>query len=199
MSEQESKQGLDASQETEKSTETNTEIEQTPEQLRAELEKLRKQTELTKNEISTRDKKLTELQKDLKARLSEEERIKMEAEQERKEWLDDMAKIQAETLGLDEKHAGLIKGANKQEIKESAELIKSLIDSISGDKDKQIKKLEDELKTYKAAGDAPKGAKSEPAAGSRQSLINQYNEAEAKGDADKMFYLKEQIRKLPKT
>lgn len=158
MSEQE-KQGLDTVQETEKTAETNTGIEQTPEQtpeqLRAELERLRKQSELTKNEISTRDKKLTELQKDLKARLSEEERIKMEAEQERKEWLEDMAKIQAETLGLDEKHAGLIKGANKQEIKESAELIKSLIDSISGDKDKQIKILQDELKTYKAAGDTP--------------------------------------------
>ena len=67
-----------------------------------------------------------------------------------------MARIQAETLGLEEKHASLIKGAFKQEIKESAELVKSLIDSISSEKDKQIKKLEDELKTYKAAGEVPK-------------------------------------------
>jgi chromosome segregation ATPase len=171
--------------------------DQNIDELRAELESLRKESELKKNEIATRDKKLTEYQKELKSKMTEEERLKAEAEAERKEWLDDMAKIQAETLGLDEKHASLIKGANKQEIKESAELIKSLIDSISVEKDKQIKKLEDELKTYKAAGEAPKGGNTTPAS-ARQSLINQYNEAEAKGDADKMFYLKEQIRKLPK-
>lgn len=171
--------------------------DQNIDELRAELEALKKDSELKKNEIATRDKKLTEYQKELKSKMTEEERLKAEAEAERKEWLDDMAKIQAETLGLEEKHASLIKGANKQEIKESAELIKSLIDSISIEKDKQIKKLEDELRTYKAAGEAPKGGNTTPAS-ARQSLINQYNEAEAKGDADKMFYLKEQIRKLPK-
>jgi chromosome segregation ATPase len=137
--------------------------DQNIDELRAELESLRKESELKKNEIATRDKKLTEYQKELKSKMTEEERLKAEAEAERKEWLEDMAKIQAETLGLDEKHASLIKGANKQEIKESAELIKSLIDSISSEKDKQInekdkqiKKLEDELRTYKAAGEVPK-------------------------------------------
>jgi chromosome segregation ATPase len=138
--------------------------DQNIDELRAELEALKKDSELKKNEIATRDKKLTEYQKELKSKMTEEERLKAEAEAERKEWLEDMAKIQAETLGLEEKHASLIKGANKQEIKESAELIKSLIDSISVEKDKQIKKLEDELRTYKAAGEAPKKA-TEPMTG----------------------------------
>jgi chromosome segregation ATPase len=148
MPEPENKQGQTTEPETVKDEPAK---DQNIDELRAELEALRKESELKKNEIATRDKKLTEYQKELKSKMTEEERLKAEAEAERKEWLEDMAKIQAETLGLE------------QEIKESAELIKSLIDSISSEKDKQIKKLEDELRTYKAAGEAPKKTSESPA------------------------------------
>ena len=92
------KQGQTAEPETVK---TEPAKDQNIDELRAELEALKKDSELKKNEIATRDKKLTEYQKELKSKMTEEERLKAEAEAERKEWLDDMAKIQAETLGYD--------------------------------------------------------------------------------------------------
>ena len=188
MPEPETKQGQTTEPETVKDEPAK---DQNIDELRAELEALRKETELKKNEISTRDKKLTEIQKELKSKMTDEERIKAEAEAERKEWLSDMSKIQAETLGLDEKHAALIRGANKQEIKESADLIKSLIDSISSDKDKQIKKLEDELKTYKAIGTPPPSGSPTVTA----TLQTQFNEAKKLNDLPLQMAIKRQAQR----
>ena len=67
MPEPENKQGQTPEPETvkdEPAKETNID------ELRAELEALRKESELKKNEIATRDKKLTEYQKELKSFLS---------------------------------------------------------------------------------------------------------------------------------
>ena len=108
-----------------------------------------------KNEISTRDTKLTQYQKDLKAKMTEEERIKSEADAERKEWLSDIALTKAQALNLDEKYSALIKGNSKDEINASAELVKSLLDSVNQVKDKTIKALEDKIKILEANGTPP--------------------------------------------
>lgn len=165
---------------------------------RAELETLRKSLELSKNEISTRDKKLTELQKELKTRMTDVEQAKMQADEERREWLADIAKTKADALQLDEKHAGLIKGNSKEEINQSAELVKSLLDNVNKEKDKIIKALEDKIKILEANGTPPAAGNQAPAGSERQRLIAEYNEAEKKGDGSLMFSLKERIRKLPK-
>jgi chromosome segregation ATPase len=143
------KEGLDASQETPKEPATITADE------RAELETLRKQTELYKSDLSGKDKKLTELQKEVKARMSAEEQAKMQAEEERKEWLSDIAQTKAQALSLDEKHSALIKGNSKDEINAAAELVKSFKDSVVKEYEKKIKTLEEELNILKANGSAP--------------------------------------------
>lgn len=146
------KAGLDDNQVT---PETAPKVESITAEERAELETLRKQNELSKNEIVTRDRKLTELQREVKARMSAEEQAKMQAEEERREWLNDIAKTKADALQLDEKHSALIKGSNKDEINSSAEMVKSLIESVSKEKDKTIKALEDKIKILEANGTAP--------------------------------------------
>lgn len=141
--------GLDASQETSATEPIITADE------RAELETLRKQTELYKSDLSGKDKKLTELQKEVKARMSAEEQAKMQAEEERKEWLSDIALTKAQALNLDDKHSALIKGNSKDEINAAAELVKSFKDSVVKDYEKKIKTLEEELNILKANGTPP--------------------------------------------
>jgi LPS O-antigen subunit length determinant protein (WzzB/FepE family) len=150
-----------------------------------------------KNEISTRDSKLTQYQKDLKAKMSDEERIKAESEAERKEWLEDIAKTKADALSLDDKHSALIKGNSKDEINAAAELVKSFKDSVVKDYEKQIKALTEELTILKANGSAPRTGATDPT-DERSRLINEYNEAEKRGDGGAMFEIKERIRKIPK-
>ena len=151
-----------------------------------------------KNEISTRDQKLTKYQKDLKDRMTEEERIKAESQSVLNELLDEFATIASNSIGLDDKHKSLIRGSNKEEIKDSAELIKSFKESITKDYEKQITKLEEEIKILKAGGSAPAGSGQKVVGSLREQLINQYNEAEKRGDGAEMFQIKEKIRSLPK-
>jgi hypothetical protein len=147
----ENKEGLDVNQETQ--TETQPTIE---EQIaKAKAEAYAEAEGKYKNEISTRDTKLTQYQKDLKAKMSDEERIKAEAEAERREWLSDIAQTKAQALSLDEKHSALIKGNSKDEINAAAELVKSFKDSVVKEYEKKIKTLEEELNILKANGSAP--------------------------------------------
>jgi len=183
------KEGLEEIQTTQ--TETQPTIEELRAQIKEELEGK------YKNEISTRDQKLTQYQKDLKAKMSDEERIKAEAEAERKEWLEDIAKTKADSLGLDEKHSALIKGNSKDEINANAELIKSYRDSVVKDLEKQLKAKDEELNILKANGTPPPAGQGAPSS-ERERLISLYNAAEIKGDGQAMFALKEQIQKLPK-
>lgn len=146
---EEIKEGLEVTQETPKGQPEDIES------LRAELETLRKQTELNKADLSGKDKKLTELQKEVKARMTEEERIKSESQSVLNELLEEFAIIASNSIGLDEKHRSLIKGSNKEEIKVSAELIKSFKESVTKEYEKQIKSLTEELNILKANGTPP--------------------------------------------
>jgi len=149
------KEGLDTVQVT--PTETQPTIE---EQIaKAKAEAYAEAEGKYKNEISTRDSKLTQYQKDLKARMSEEERIKSESESILKDLLEEFAGIASSSIGLDEKHKGLIKGSTKDEIKQSADLIKSFKDSVVKDYEKQIKTLTEELNILKANGTPPPAGK----------------------------------------
>jgi chromosome segregation ATPase len=162
--------------------------EQSIEELRAELESYKKKTELSANEISTRDKKLTELQKEVKARMSEEERIKAESQSVLTELLEEFSNIASGSIGLDDKHKALIKGSTKDEIKASAELVKSFKESLVKDYEKQIKTLTEELAIYKANGTPPKaGTQTEPA-----NLQSAYNEAIKTGNAALQIAIKRQ-------
>jgi hypothetical protein len=69
--------------------------------------------------------------------------------------LEEFKGIASGSLGLDDKHKALIKGGNKDEIKESADLIKSFKESIPKDYEKQIKTLTEEINILKANGTAP--------------------------------------------
>jgi len=144
-----------------------------------------------KNEISTRDQKLTQYQKDLKARMTEEERIKAQAEEERKEWLNDIAKTKADALQLDEKHSALIKGSNKEEISSSAEMVKSLIETVSKEKDKTIKALEDRIKILEANGTPPPSGSPTVTA----TLQTQFNEAKKLNDLPMQMAIKRQAQR----
>jgi hypothetical protein len=185
------KAGLDTDQVTPETKPTELTIDEIRSQIKEELEGK------YKNEISTRDQKLTQYQKDLKARMTEEERIKSESQSILNDLLEEFAGIASSSIGLDEKHKGLIKGSTKDEIKQSADLIKSFKDTIVKDYEKQIKTLTEEINILKANGTPPPSGHGAPT-NERERLISLYNEAEKKGDGQAMFAIKEQIQKLPK-
>ena len=126
----------------------------TPEE-RAELEELRKYKDLSARDLAGKNTKITELSKEVKARMTEEERIKSESQSILNDLLEEFKGIASGSLGLDDKHKALIKGGNKDEIKESADLIKSFKESITKDYEKQIKSLTEELNILKANGTVP--------------------------------------------
>jgi hypothetical protein len=146
---EDNKAGLDTDQVTPETKPTELTIDEIKAQIKEELEGK------YKNEISTRDQKLTQYQKDLKARMTEEERIKSESQSILNDLLEEFKGIASGSLGLDDKHKALIKGGNKDEIKESADLIKSFKESITKDYEKQIKTLTEEINILKANGTAP--------------------------------------------
>jgi hypothetical protein len=87
--------------------------------------------------------------------MSDEERIKAESQSVLNDLLEEFKGIASGSLGLDDKHKALIKGSNKDEIKESADLIRSFKESIIKDYEKQIKTLTEENNILKANGSAP--------------------------------------------
>jgi len=167
-------------------------IDEVKEQARLETEKKYKEL------LSSRDKANTDLKKELLATKTAEEQAKFKIDEERKEFLKEVADMTAKNIGLDDKFSSLIKGNSKDELKESAELIRSFKDSITKDYEKQITKLEEEIKILKAGGSAPAGSGQKVVGSLREQLINQYNEAEKRGDGAEMFQIKEKIRSLPK-
>jgi len=146
---EDNKAGLDTDQVTPETKPTEQTIEEIKAQIKEELEGK------YKNEISTRDQKLTQYQKEIKAKMSDEERIKAESQSVLNDLLEEFKGIASGSLGLDDKHKALIKGSNKDEIKESADLIKSFKESITKDYEKQIKTLTEELNILKANGNIP--------------------------------------------
>jgi len=167
-------------------------IDEVKEQARLETEKKYKEL------LSSRDKANTDLKKELLATKTAEEQAKFKIDEERKEFLKEVADMTAKNIGLDDKFSSLIKGNSKDELKESADLIRSFKDSITKDYEKQITKLEEEIKILKAGGSAPAGSGQKVVGSLREQLINQYNEAEKRGDGAEMFQIKEKIRSLPK-
>jgi len=131
------------------------------------------------------------LKKELLATKSAEEQAKFKADEERKEWLADMAKTKAEALQLDDKHSLLIKGSNKDEINQSAELVKSLVDTVSKEKDKTIKALEDRIKILEANGTPPPSGSHTITA----TLQTQFNEAKKLNDLPMQMAIKRQAQR----
>ena len=166
-------------------------IDEIKEQVRLEADKKYKEL------LSGRDRANTDLKKELLATKTAEEQAKFKADEERKEWLKDVADMSAKNIGLDDKFSGLIKGNSKDELKESADLIRSFKETITKDFEKQIKALTEELTILKANGSAPKIGVTDPT-DERSRLISEYNEAEKRGDGGAMFEIKERIRKIPK-
>jgi hypothetical protein len=166
-------------------------IDEIKEQIRLEADKKYKEL------LSGRDRANTDLKKELLATKTAEEQAKFKADEERKEWLRDVAEMSAKNIGLEDKFSGLIKGNSKDELKESADLIRSFKESITKDYEKQIKTLTEEINILKANGTPPPSGQGAPT-NERERLIGLYNEAEKKGDGQAMFALKEQIQKLPK-
>lgn len=183
---EENKEGLDASQETPKETPAETITpEALKEQIRAELESQ------YKTEISTRDRKLSEYQKELKNKLTDEERIKLEAEEERKSFLNDYAEVAGEKVGLTKDELKFIKGSNREEIKQNIEEFDKLLKAKMSEKDKTIKKLEDELKIYKASGNPPPSGSPTVTA----TLQTQFNEAKKLNDLPMQMAIKRQAQR----
>lgn len=120
-------------------------------------EKIKADLELKyKDEISGRDKKLTQIQKELNARLTEEERLKIESENRIRATLEKYSKIAVKAAGLDESFASLISGSNEDEIDLKIDAFTKIKESITKEYEKKIKALEDELNIYKANGPVPK-------------------------------------------
>jgi len=133
-------------------------IDEVKEQARLETEKKYKEL------LSSRDKANTDLKKELLATKTAEEQAKFKIDEERKEFLKEVADITAKNIGLDDKFSSLIKGNSREELKESAELIRSFKDSITKDYEKQIKTLTEELNVLKANTQAPAAGNTTPPA-----------------------------------
>jgi hypothetical protein len=158
----EKKQGLEETQETVKD-ETAKKDEIDIETIRAENERLKKESELKANEIKTRDRKLTELQKEVNSTKTLEEQKALEAEERRKAGIARYGKLAVKSVGLADDFAELITGNDEEEIDLKIETFQKIKSSIEEPHIKQIKTLEatikaqeEEIKILKASGAVPK-------------------------------------------
>jgi len=180
-------------------------IQSTPNISSEEFEAIKKALEDSKKEISGLNRKNTEYEKAIQQKelekLSEQDRAKAELELIKQEKLKTEAEIKEISLarvidtelfnaGITPEFAKRIKGETPEEIKADIKLFKEQYD-------KDVNALV-EKKVNEALGGKPPATGGTPSGSLRQQLINQYNEAEKKGDGAAMFSLKEHIRKLPK-
>ena len=100
--------------------------------------------------------------------MSDEERIKSEAQSTLQDLLEEFSNVAAANIGLDDKHKSLLKGNTKDEIKSTAESLKSFKESIEKPHLDKIKSLEEEIKILKANGTPPKNG-----AGSSGKIISE--------------------------
>lgn len=173
--------------ETDKSKETEIDVET----LRAENERLKKEAELKDNDIKGKDRKLTEFQKALNATKTEEERKRIEDEERRKNILAKYSKLAVKTVGLDESFSDLITGIDEEEIDSKIETFQKIKATIEEPHIKQIKTLQDalksaeeEIKTLKASGPTPGSGQN--TSGAKMSL----------GDIEKLPTHEERIKAL---
>lgn len=122
--------------------------------LKTQMADVLKQNEIFKNEISTRDKKITELQK---KDMTEKEKLQLE----KKELIENVTKTKLDLvkqkLSLDDGFEALL-GSNIEQIDANAELLKQFSTKILEAKTAEIESLKSELAKYKAnTGDPGKG------------------------------------------
>jgi hypothetical protein len=194
------KEGIDASQSTPDdkaaAVDVEAQIEKAKEEARAEA--LREAEGKYKKEISTRDQAITKLQKDVNATKSDEEKAKIEAEEQRKAILSKYSKLAVKAAGLADDFSDLITGTNEDEIDSKIETfikVKESIEKPHFDVIKthleKIKSLEEEITILKASGAAPKGGgATEPA-----TLQSAYDDAKKRGDFAAQTAIKRQASK----
>lgn len=139
--------------------ETQTETSQQP-AASNEVDELKKQIENFKKELSGRDKAVSQLQKDLSAKQTEEEKIKQAQENERKELLSEYAKIAIQGLGLTDEMSDLVTGNSKEEIQSRLETVKNIKAQIEKPLLDKIKQLEDMIKIKQSETSPPAGGDS---------------------------------------
>ena len=117
-----------------------------------------------KKEISTRDQAITKLQKDVNATKSDEEKAKIEAEEQRKTILTKYSRLAVKAAGLSDDFSDLITGNNEDEIDSKIETFMKVKESIEKPHLEvvkthleKIKSLEEEINILKASGAVPKG------------------------------------------
>lgn len=196
----EKKEGIDANQSTpeSKAAEIDVEAEIAKAKEEARLEALKEAEGKYKKEISTRDQAITKLQKDVNATKSDEEKAKIEAEEQRKSILSKYSRLAVKAVGLNDDFSDLISGNNEDEIDSRIETFMKVKESIEKPHLEvikthleKIKSLEEEITILKASGAAPKGgAGAEPA-----TLQSAYDEAKKRGDFAAQTAIKRQAGK----
>ena len=162
----EKKEGIDTNQSTPESNaaEIDVEAEIAKAKEEARLEAFKEAEGRYKKEISTRDQAITKLQKDVHATKSDEEKAKIEAEEQRKAILSKYSKLAVKAAGLADDFSDLITGTNEDEIDSKIETFMKVKESIEKPHFdvikthlEKIKSLEEEINILKASGAAPKG------------------------------------------
>lgn len=161
------------------------ETQATPESKEIDIEQIKKEIEASieakyKTEISGLNRKVTESEKQLKARLTEEEQAKIAQDEKRKADLGRYAKMAAKAAGFDDAFSELITGSDGDEIDRKVEVFSKMKESIEKPLNDRIKSLEDELKIAKANGTPPAAG----AATSTGDYQSQYDALKAQGKFD---------------
>ena len=145
------------------------ETQATPGSKEIDIEKIKKEVEASieakyKTEISGLNRKVTESEKQLKARLTEEEQAKIAQDEKRKADLGRYAKMAAKAAGFDDAFSELITGSDGDEIDRKVEVFSKMKESIEKPHLEvvkthleKIKSLEEEINILKASGAVPKG------------------------------------------
>lgn len=171
-------------------------------ELTAKLEAMELENKRIKGTMSATDKKLAALQKEKdeieKKSMSEEERIKAEAEADRKILVEETRDLFADTLKLDDESKGLIEGKTAQEVKEKAALLKTFKESVLKESTDKITALEKDLAIAKAEMPNPGGGGTSPAGNTREAIQAKLDEAIKAGNGSLAFALKEQLVNMPK-
>ncbi len=182
------KEGLDSSQETLKE---EPKVEQITAEERAELEELRRVKELSSRDLKGKDTKITELTKQIMLTKTAEEQAKIEAENKHKSTLAKYSKLAVKAVGLEDEFSELISGNDEDEIDLKIQSFVKIKESISKEKDKTIKALEDRIKILEANGTPPPSGSPTVTA----TLQTQFNEAKKLNDLPMQMAIKRQAQR----
>lgn len=170
------------------------------EDVMAKLEKIEQENERLRGTVSSKDKTLTQLQKEkdelAKKTMSDEERRTAEFEADRKVLVDETKDFFKDALKLDEETEGLIAGNTAQEVKDKSAMLKGYKEAVLKESAEKIEALEKEITVLK--GEMPNPGSGKTAGGSKRDVLKaQIAEAEKAGNGDLAFALMEQLQKTP--